>query len=145
MALLRKILAVVLGIIAGSAFNMAIVTLSHVAFPLPKGVDPNDMEAFQAHVAAHGLPLGALLMVLLAHAGGSLASGFVCGLVAGRPWYAAAVGLGILWLCGGVAMLLVLPAPLWFAVADVVLYVPAALLGVFLGGAVTESKPPKPA
>ena len=31
-------------------------------------------------------------------------------------------------------MLMMLPAPIWFAVADVLLYVPGALLGVKLGG-----------
>lgn len=138
--MVRKILAVVIGIVAGSAFNMALVTLSHVVYPLPEGVDPNDFEAFQAHVEANGLSTGALLLVLAAHAGGSLVSGLVCGLIAMRRWYIAAIGLGLLWTCGGIAMLFMLPSPLWFAVADVVLYVPAALLGVHLGGAVFEKR-----
>jgi hypothetical protein len=143
--MIRKILAVVLGFVAGSAFNMAMVTASSAVYPLPEGIDPNDFDAFKAHVEAHGLATGALLMVLVAHAGGSLVSGFVCGLIAMRSWYAAAIGLGILWMCGGIAMLMMLPAPTWFAVADVVLYIPAALLGVRLGGALTgRSSPPVP-
>ena len=80
--MIRKILAVVIGIVAGSAFNMAIVMASHIVYPLPEGIDPNDFEAFKAHVEAHGLPIGALIMVLAAHSGGSLVSGFVCGLIA---------------------------------------------------------------
>jgi hypothetical protein len=143
--MIRKIMAVVIGIVAGGAFNMAIVTASHAVYPLPEGIDPNDFAAFKAHVAAHGMPTGALIMVLVAHAGGSLVSGFVCGLIAMRSWYVAAIGLGILWTCGGIAMLMMLPAPTWFAVADVVLYIPAALLGVRLGGALTgRSSPPRP-
>jgi hypothetical protein len=143
--MIRKIMAVVIGIVAGGAFNMAIVTASHAVYPLPEGIDPNDFDAFKAHVEAHGMPTGALIMVLVAHAGGSLVSGFVCGLIAMRSWYVAAIGLGILWTCGGIAMLMMLPAPTWFAVADVVLYIPAALLGVRLGGALTgRSSPPIP-
>ncbi len=137
MNLLRKVLAVVIGFVAGSAFNMALVMASHVAFPLPPGVDPNDMEAFKAHVEAHGLPLGALIMVLIAHAGGSFVSGFACGLIARERWHAAAIGLGLLWTCSGAAMLMLIPAPAWFAVTDIALYIPAALLGVRLGGALT--------
>ena len=133
--MLRNILAVVLGIVAGSAFNMAIVTASHAVYPMPEGIDPNDFEAFKAHVEANGMPTGALLMVLVAHAGGSLVSGLVCGLIAMRPWYAAAIGMGLLWTCGGITMLLMLPSPIWFAIADVVLYVPAAIVGVWVGGA----------
>jgi hypothetical protein len=141
----RKILAVVLGIVAGGAFNMAMVMASHAVYPLPEGIDvyptegidPNDFDALKAHVTAHGMPTGALIMVLVAHAGGSFVSGFVCGLIARRCWYAAALGMGILWMCGGIYMLMMLPSPTWFAVADVVLYIPAALLGVGLGGALT--------
>jgi hypothetical protein len=133
----RKILAVVLGAISGGVFNMALVTVSNAVYPLPKGIGPNDFEAFKAHVAANGLATGALIIVLVAHAGGSFVSGFVCGLIAMRPWYLAATILGILWLCGGVAMLMMLPAPIWFAVADVLLYVPAALLGVKVGAALS--------
>jgi len=140
--MIRKTLAVVIGIVAGSAFNMAMVTASHAVFPLPERIDPNDFEAFKGYVETHGIPTGALLMVLVAHAGGSLVSGFVCGLIAMRPWYVAAIGLGLLWTCGGVAMLMMLPAPIWFAVADVALYVPAALLGVRMGGALTGRNSP---
>lgn len=131
----RKILAVVLGLIAGGVFNMALVQVSNTVYPLPAGVDPNDFEAFSAHVKANGLPSGALLIVLAAHAGGSFVSGLVCGWIAKRAWYLAAAFLGFLWTCGGASMLLMIPAPLWFAVADLLLYIPAALLGVKLGAA----------
>ena len=140
--MIRKILAVLIGVVAGSVFNMAIVTLSHAVYPLSEGMDPNDFDAFRAHVAANGMPTGALLMVLVAHAGGSFVSGLLCGLIAKRPWYVAAVALGLLWMCGGIAMLMMLPSPIWFAVADVILYVPAALLGVRLGGTLTRSNSP---
>ncbi len=140
--MIRKILAILVGAIAGGVVNMALVTLSNVVYPLPEGIDPNDFEAFRAHVEAHGLATGALLIVLAAHSGGSFVSGFVCGLIAMRPWYLAAIVLGLLWTCGGVAMLTMLPAPIWFVVADVLLYVPAALLGVKLGGALTGRRSP---
>jgi hypothetical protein len=140
--MIRKIMAVVIGIVAGGAFNMAIVTASQAVYPLPEGIDPNDFAAFKAQVTAHGMPTGALIMVLVAHAGGSFVSGFVCGLIARRSWYVAGIGLGILWTCGGIAMLMMLPAPTWFAVADIVLYIPAALLGVRLGGTLTARRSP---
>jgi len=140
--MIRKILAVLMAVIAGSVFNMAIVTLSHTVYPLPEGMDPNDFDAFRAHVEANGIPTGAMLIVLVAHAGGSFVSGLLCGLIARRTWYAAAVALGLLGMCGGIVMLLMLPSPIWFSVADVVLYVPAALWGVRLGGAWTLSNSP---
>ena len=84
----RKILAVVIGLVAGGIFNMALVQVSNMLYPLPEGVDPNNFEQFRAHVEANGLATGALLIVLVAHAGGSLVSGLVCGLIAKKAWYA---------------------------------------------------------
>ncbi len=130
----RKIVAFVLGVVAGSAFNMALVTLSHAVYPMPDTVDPNDFEAFRAQIEANGMPVGAMLIVLAAHAGGSLVSGFVCALIATKPWYSAATALGTLWMSGGIAMLMMLPSPIWFAVVDIALYIPCALLGAKLGG-----------
>ena len=140
--MIRKIIAVVIGIVAGSAFNMMMVTASHAMYPLPEGIDPNDFDAFKAYVETHGMATGALVIVLVAHAGGSLVSGFVCGLIAMRSWYVAAIGMGIFWTCGGIAMLMMLPAPIWFSIADVVLYIPAALVGVRLGGTLTSKTTP---
>jgi hypothetical protein len=137
--MLRKILAVAIGWVAGSVFNMAIVMVSNAVYPLPDGVDPNDMDAIRTHLQTHGMATGALILVLVAHIGGSFVSGLVCGLIARRAWYLAAVCLGILWTCGGVTMLMLLPAPTWFAVADTALYIPAALIGVALGGGLTGS------
>ncbi|QDV40473.1 hypothetical protein Enr13x_02790 [Stieleria neptunia] len=141
--MIRNVTAIVAGLIAGSIFNMALVSLSHAVYPLPDGIDPNDFEAFRDHVQANGMPTGALLIVLVAHAGGSFVSGLVCGLIAKRTWYIAAAALGVLWMCGGITMLMMLPAPMWFAVADTVLYVPVALLGVRLGGTLV-GPPPQP-
>ena len=138
--MVRKILAVVVGIVAGSIVNMAIVTLSNNLYPYPETVDPNDFDAVRAHIEANGMAMGAMLLILAAHSIGSLASGLVCGLIAKRPWYAAAIGLGLLWTAGGIAMLMILPAPLWFQITDVVLYVPAAILGVMIGGGITATK-----
>lgn len=144
--MIRKVLALLSGLIAGGVFNMALVSVSHVMYPLPQGIDPNDFEAFRAHVEANGMPTGAMMIVLGAHAGGSFVSGFVCGLIARRSWYIAAVILGVFWTCGGIAMLMMIPAPIWFAVADVLLYVPAAVGGVMLGGGLTarDSQPAPP-
>ena len=77
--MIRKVLAVLLGAIVGGAFNMALVAVSNAVYPLPSGVDPSDFEAFRAHVEANGLPAGALLIVLAAHAGAASSAGLSAG------------------------------------------------------------------
>ena len=64
--MIRKILAFLLGGIAGGVFNMALVTVSHAVYPLPEGLDPNDFEELRAHVEANGMPTGAMIIVLVA-------------------------------------------------------------------------------
>jgi len=141
----RNVLAVLLGLLAGGIFNMLLVLVSQAAYPLPPDVDPNDMEAFRAHVEANGMPTGAMLIVLAAHAGGSFVSGLVCGLISKRKWISAAAALGVLWTLGGISMLTMIPAPIWFAVADTILYIPAAIGGVMIGGGMTATSPqPEP-
>ncbi len=138
--MIRNILAIVIGILAGGFFNMAMVQVSHLVYPLPTGVDPNDFDAFREHVEANGMPTGSLLMVLFAHVGGSFVSGLVCGLIAKPRWYLAAALMGGFWMAGGITMLTLLPCPTWFAIADTLLYVPCALLGVSIGGAITGGR-----
>ena len=135
--MIRKILACVLGGFLGGLFNISLISISNWAYPLPEGVDPNDLDALAAHVKANGMATGALIIVLVAHAGGSLVSGLVCGMIAMRSWYVAAISLGFFWTLGGIMMLTILPSPIWFAVTDLLLYVPAAVLGVMLGGRLT--------
>ena len=143
--MVRKITAIVVGIIAGMIFNMSFVIISNVAYPLPDDIDQNDWDAQVEYRKENGWPMGALVLVLIAHAGGSLASGIVCGLIAMRNWTAAGLGLGIFFTLGGITMLFLLPAPTWFAITDIVLYIPAAIVGVMIGGALMGNKLAEPA
>ncbi|MEE2937998.1 MAG: hypothetical protein VYA84_18575 [Planctomycetota bacterium] len=132
--MIRRVLTVVLALFLGGVFNMMLVTVSQNVYPFPENVDPNNLESLKTYVEANGMATGALLIVLAAHAGGSVVSGLICGIIAKRIWITAAVGMGIFWMCGGLMMLSILPSPVWFSVADTLLYVPAAIVGVMVGG-----------
>ena len=84
----RKFFAVVVGIAAGSVFNMALIMVS-VAIYAPDGLDFEDPDAMRAYVL--GLPVTALLIVLAAHGGGSFVGGAVCALVARQKWIMGAL------------------------------------------------------
>jgi hypothetical protein len=63
--MLRNIGAVVVGLIAGNVWNMALIMLnSKVLFPMAEGADPWDPEQLKAYVAS--LPAHAFLVVLAA-------------------------------------------------------------------------------
>jgi len=130
----RNILAVVLALLAGALGVFLVESLSAFIYPPPADLDVADKEALAGFVEK--LPTGALVLILVAHALGSLAGGVVCALVARRVWYGGAAIVGVLLLAAGVANLVMIPHPTWFSIIDVLLYVPLALLGCALAGAV---------
>lgn len=123
----RKILSIVLGLIAGGVGVALIEGVSSVLHPPPPELDFSDREAMGEFVAT--LPPLAFLLVLVAHAIGAFVVGLVCTLVYGRRFSIGVVIAAMLLLCGGILNLVMIPHPLWFSVADVVIYLPSALVG----------------
>lgn len=125
----RRIVAVVAGL-AGSVALIAAVQAAGVRlYPPPPGTDFTDPDALAALMAQ--MPLGALLMVELSYAAGSLAGGAVVHLVVRKRTTGPLLVVGWLLTLAGVANLAAAPHPLWFAALSTVTYLPC----VFLGGA----------
>jgi hypothetical protein len=71
------------------------------------------------------------VMPFLAHALGTLAGALVACLVAATHKTLLAYVIGVLFLAGGVAASLMIPAPSWFIVLDLAgAYLPMAWLGI---------------
>lgn len=76
----------------------------------------------------------------LAHALGTFAGAFVAAKLAASHSMKFALGIGVFFLLGGIAVVSMLGGPLWFNVADLlVAYIPMSYLGAVLAGA-TRSK-----
>lgn len=132
--LLRTLLAVVAGWIAGSAVNMGLVNLGYAVYPLD-GVDTDDFEALAAAMPSFGPQQFAF--PFLAHALGTLTGAAVAAAIARQHRMRAALIVGVIFLIGGIAVNVMLPGPLWFTALDlVVAYLPMAWLG---GTLVTRS------
>lgn len=133
----RILVAVTLGLVLGSAVNMALIVLGGALVPPPPGVNVADQESLR-----RAMPLFTtrhFLFPLLAHAMGSLVGAHVAARiapVAARRW---ALLVGGFFFVGGVQMARELPAPGWFLVADLALaYLPAAWLGARLAPRPTQ-------
>lgn len=123
----RTIGAAAAGLAAGVVLIMAVQALGVLLYPLPADVDPADPEALARVV--RDAPIGALLMVELSYAAGSLGAGVTVGLLAARRALPLAGGIGVLLTAAGFANLAAIPHPAWFAVVSAVTYLPCALLG----------------
>ncbi|MEZ4979368.1 MAG: hypothetical protein R2772_08720 [Chitinophagales bacterium] len=93
----------------------------------PEGVNPADMESLKANM--HLFQPKHFLMPFLAHALGTLAGAFVAALLAASNKLRLAMVIGIFFLAGGIANIMMLPSPLWFSILDLGLaYLPMAYL-----------------
>lgn len=124
----RYVLAVVAGLIAGSVVNMGLLHVGTGVVPPPAGADVATIEGLKA-----ALPLFEprhFLFPFLAHALGTFAGAVVATFVAPGRNAGPAWVVGVLFLCGGIANIFLLPGPMWFNAVDVLFaYLPMAWLG----------------
>lgn len=126
--ILKNVLAVIAGVIVGIAVNMGLIMLSSSVIPPPAGVDPTDMESLKENM--HLFEAKHFIFPFLAHALGTLAGAFLAAKLAASHHMNIALGIGAFFLLGGITNVMMLPAPTWFAVLDlVVAYIPMGWLG----------------
>lgn len=126
--ILRNVLAVLVGLIVGGAVNMGLIMISGSVIPPPEGADVTSMAGLKASL--HLFEPRHFIFPFLAHALGTLVGAFLAALVAGSKPLSMAMVVGVLFLAGGAANAVMLPAPMWFNGFDLVLaYIPMAWLG----------------
>jgi hypothetical protein len=132
---IRNILAVIVGLVAGSAVNMGIIMISGSVIPPPEGVDNTTAEGLKAGM--HLFQPKHFLFPFLAHALGTFAGAFLVALIAVNRKMLFAMAIGVFFLAGGIFMVITLPSPVWFAIVDLVgAYLPMA----YLAGKLTTPK-----
>lgn len=125
---LKNILAVVAGLVAGGIINTLIIGVSGKIIPPPEGADVTTFEGIKASI--HLFEPKHFLMPFLAHALNALVGAFVTAKIAANRHLLLAMIIGIITLLGGIAAVVMIPAPLWFNVTDLTLaYLPMAFLG----------------
>jgi hypothetical protein len=123
--IVRNILAVLAGLVAGSVVNMGIIMISGSIIPPPEGVDNTTAEGLKAGM--HLFQPIHFLFPFLAHALGTFVGAFLAALIAAsrKMWFAMAIG-GF-FMAGGIMSILMLPSPLWFTIVDLAgAYLPMA-------------------
>lgn len=139
----RNILAVVAGVVAGSLVNMLLVNIGPFVVPLPEGAEISTVEAMRESMKRF-TPVN-FLFPFLAHAIGTLVGAFVAAKLAASHHGKFALGIGIFFLLGGIAVVGMLGGPLWYIVADLLLaYIPMSLLGAALAGRTRFKGQPAP-
>lgn len=132
MTILRNVLAIILGLVAGGGVNMSLIMLGPMAIPPPPGMDVTSVESFRASM--HLLEARHFVFPFLAHALGTLAGALAAFLIAGSRGAMFAYLVGAVSLVGGISAAFMIPAPAWFIALDLVLaYLPMAWVGIAIG------------
>ncbi|MBT5876689.1 MAG: hypothetical protein HOH43_24910 [Candidatus Latescibacteria bacterium] len=124
-------MAVVAGLVLGSAVNMGLIMISGLIIPPPNGVDVADMESLQASM--HLFEPRHFVFPFLAHALGTLAGSFLATRLYSAKGIVPGLIIGFFFLTGGIANAFLLPAPGWFVILDLVFaYLPTGWIGYSL-------------
>ncbi len=134
----RRIVGIVAGLIVGFVGILLVEAVSMAFYPAPADLNLSDREAMRRHLES--LPVGAFVWVLAAHAVGCCAGAATCAVIVRRPWRVGSLIIGGLFLVAGIANLVMIPHPIWFALADAILYLPFSRLGGWIGELLVGSR-----
>lgn len=133
--MIRNILAVVAGIVIGSAVNLGLLKLGEVVVGLPPGADMSTPEGISA--AMKMFEPKHWVVPFAAHALGTLVAALVAALLAVSHKMKFALAMGVWFLLGGIiAGIFWIGSPMWYNAIDFIFaYIPMAWIGAKLGGA----------
>ncbi|MBT8289918.1 MAG: hypothetical protein KJO93_03725 [Muriicola sp.] len=130
--IVRNILAVIAGLVLGSAVNMFFISLNGRVITLPEGADVSTMEGLKESMSL--FEPKHFIFPFLAHAIGTLIGAYFAAKIAATRKMMFAMIVGIGFLIGGIINVINLPAPAWFSTLDLIAaYIPMGWLGGRLG------------
>src|SRR5947208_1998574 len=115
----RNILAAIVGFVIGSLVNGGLVNIGMSVVPLPEGADASTMEGLRESMKLF-TPVN-FLFPFLAHALGTLTGAFVAAKLAASHRMKFAIGIGVIFLIGGITMVFMCGGPVWFIASDLLL------------------------
>jgi len=126
--ILKNILAVITGLVIGSAVNMFFISLNGPVISLPEGADVSTMEGLKESMSL--FEPKHFIFPFLAHALGTLVGAYLAARIAATHKFKFALGIGAAFLIGGIINVINLPAPTWFSALDLIMaYIPMAWIG----------------
>ena len=132
--IIKNIFAILGGGLIGMVVNMGLIITGNQLIPFED--DMNPMNAMNWELEYFIFPF-------LAHAIGTLSGAYIAAKFSASYHMLFAICIGIFFLSGGISMVFILPAPVWFIVVDLVLaYIPMGWLGCEINHLITTPTSP---
>jgi hypothetical protein len=127
MNIVKNTLAVLVGLTIGGLVNGAIISISSALIAPPDGVNVNTIEGLKAGI--HLFEPKHFLVPFIAHAMGTFVGAILTTIIAVTHKLKFALAIGFIFLIAGIVNVMMLPAPVWFNISDLLLaYIPTAFL-----------------
>jgi|TARA_B110000438_G_C15436173_1_gene488367 hypothetical protein len=124
--IIKNILVLLGGCVFGSVVNMGLIIAGNQLIPMVDRMNPMDATMWEIKY---------FIFPFLAHAIGTLSGAFIVAKYTVSYHMILAICIGIFFLLGGISMVFIMPAPVWFIVADLSLaYIPMGWYGWKLTG-----------
>ncbi|PWF55199.1 hypothetical protein [Massilia glaciei] len=124
----RNTLAVSAGFGIGSVVNMGLIAIGGSIIAPPPGTDTGTIDGLKAAMLL--FEPKHFIFPFLAHALGTLVGAAAAARIAASFRMQLALGIGVLFLAGGIVAVMMLPAPAWFDALDLTgAYLPMAWIG----------------
>ena len=119
--ILTNIGIIILGIIIGMILNMGLIIFGGIIFTPTENIEPMN---------AINWDLKYFIFPFLAHSVGTLSGSFLVSKLSRNSNIIFPLIVGLYFLSGGIYMVTILPAPMWFVFLDlIVCYIPMSLIG----------------
>lgn len=126
--ILKNTLAVIAGLIMGSAINIGLIMICNSIIPPPDGTEAMTIEELKKSV--HLFEPKHYIFPFLSNAIGSFIGAFVASLIASKHKIMIALTTGVFFMIGGITNSLMISTPTWFLIIDLVAaYIPMSFLG----------------
>ena len=120
-SMIKNVLALIGGGLVGMTANMGLIITGNQLIPFSDNINP--MNAMNWEIKYFIFPF-------LAHSIGTFSGAYIAAKFSASYHMLFAICIGIFFLSGGISMVFILPAPIWFIVIDLVFaYLPMGWLG----------------
>ncbi len=123
----RNIIAVITGLFVAFLATYFVYNINSSLFPISEDINPSDMDAMKEYMSS--LPIGAFIIVIIAHIIGSFSGALTASKIALNHQKKLALFIGAFMLVMGIIRVILTPHPIWFMIIDIMVYLPSAYWG----------------